>query len=300
MKFAGSYVALLTPFDSKGSVDLKTLRKLVEWHIKEGTDGIVCCATTGEGPALNDKDRKKIASTCIEISQGRIPIIVATGVSDTRTSVKYTEEALKLKADGCLVVTPYYNKPTQKGCILHFKEIASVGVPLILYNNPARAVVRLSLETVLALSEIPNIVAFKESGRDLDLVKKIAPHIDVFVGDDDMTYEIMKAGGVGTISPCANLFPQVWKGLIQASLEKRWDDAKKIMERFLPFCHSVFLETNPQGPKFALSWMGKCKPFFRLPMVLPNEETQMEIKKEMLHLALPFAQSIKIPISSRK
>lgn len=287
MRFRGSYVALLTPFDLKGRVDWKALEKLVEWQIAEGTDGIVCSATTGEGATLNEAERKKIARICIEIAAKRVPIIAATGTNDTRASVRYTETALKLGASGCLAVTPYYNKPSNQGCILHFTEIAKVGLPLIVYHNPPRAVVRLSVETVAILGQTPNIVGFKDSSHDLEFIKKIVKVIDVISGDDDITFEILKEGGVGTISTVGNLMPCGWNQMVQACLSQKWDEAKKLAERYLPLIRSIFLETNPQGHKFALSWLGRCKPVLRLPMLLPPKPVQEEIKRALINLALP-------------
>lgn len=287
MRFSGSFVPLITPFDAKGRLDKKRLEKLVLWHISEGTDGIVCSATTGEGPTLSDADRKNVAKVCIQTAEGRIPVIVATGINDTRTSIRYTEMAQKLGANGCLVVTPYYNKPTQRGCILHFSEIAKVGLPVILYNNPPRTAVRLAAETIVELSRIPNIVAIKESSHDLELIGKICKTIDVFSGDDDIAFEIMKAGAVGTIATTSNLIPRGWKKMVSLCLSKKWDEAGALALRYLPLSQVLFLETNPQGPKFALSWLGRCQSILRLPMILPTEATQIEIKKALLRLALP-------------
>lgn len=287
MRLRGSYVALLTPFDLKGRVDWKALEKLVEWQISEGTDGIVCCATTGEGATLSETERKKIASICIEVSAKRVPIIVATGTNDTRGSIRYTETALKLGASGCLAVTPYYNKPSNQGCIAHFTEIAKVGLPLIVYHNPPRAVVRLSVETVATLGQTPNIVGFKDSSHDHEFIKKIVKVIDVISGDDDITYEILKEGGVGTISTVGNLIPRGWNQMVRACLSQKWDEAKRLNEKYLPLIRAIFLETSPQGHKFALSWLGRSKPVLRLPMILPPKSVQMEIKKALIHLALP-------------
>lgn len=295
MRFTGSYIALITPFDLKGRVDYKTLEKLVEWHISEGTDGIVCSASTGEGATLNERERKKIAQVCIKTADKRVPVIVATGTNDTRVSVRYTETALKLGASGCLAITPYYNKPSNQGCILHFSEIAKVGLPVIVYHNPARAVVRLSVETVAAISRIPNIVGFKDSSHDLEYIRKIIPIIDVFSGDDDVSFDILKAGGVGVIGTVANLVPRGWNRMVKACLQKRWEEAKGLSDRYLPLIHAIFLEANPQCHKFALSWLGRCKPVVRLPLILPPDHIKIEIKKALLRLFLlqfqPFALS---------
>lgn len=287
MAFTGSYVALITPFDRKGRLDRKTLEKLVEWHIAEGTDGIVCCATTGESPCLSDADRKVAAEICIRTAAGCIPIIVSTGTNDTRTSIRNTERAQKLGANGCLVVTPYYNKPTQRGCILHFQEVAKVGLPVIAYHIPPRAVIRLTYETIVELSQIPNIAAIKESSQDLELVRKISPLIPVFSGDDDLTFDILQRGGVGCIGVTPNLIPRGWKTMIQLALQGKWEQAHFLSKRYLPFIKALFAEVNPQGIKFALSWLQKCQPVLRLPMILPTPATQQGIKKEILRLALP-------------
>lgn len=288
MELRGSFTALVTPFDRKGHLDRKTLEKLVEWQIAEGTDGIICSATTGEGPCLTDGDRKKNAEICIEVAAGRVPVIVATGINDTRQSIRYTEMAQKLGADGCLVVTPYYNRPTQRGCYLHFQEVAKVGLPIIVYHNPPRTAVRLTVETVEQLSQIPNVVGLKDSNHDIEFFKKIRKFLPVFSGDDDFTFELMKEGGVGSIAVTPNLIPRGWKQMVDFCLKGQWEKARVLFERYVPLCKAIFLETNPQGIKFALSWFNYCKPVLRLPMVLPTASTQREIKKEIVRLALPF------------
>lgn len=295
MKFRGSYIPLITPFDRKGRVDYRALERNVDWLIREGVDGVLCSATTGEGPCLSDSERRQIAKRCIEASQKRVPVIVATGINDTRTSVRYTEIAQKLGADGCLVVTPYYNKPNQRGCILHFTEVAKVGLPVILYHNPPRAVVRLTAETILELSQVPHIVAIKESSHDLELIRKIAPHIAVFCGDDDLALETLKLGGVGTIVPTSHLVPRGWKKMVSLCLEKRFAEAEVLARRYLPLSRAIYLETNPIGPKFALSWLGRAKLIYRLPMVPPTEATQTEIQRALIRLALPQFASVSQP-----
>lgn len=295
MQWRGSFVPLITPFDRKLRIDRKALEKLVEWHIAEGTDGIVCSATTGEGPVLSDADRKTVAEICVKTAARRIPIIVATGINDTRQSIKHTEKAQSIGADGCLVVTPYYNRPTQRGCFLHFEAIAKVGLPVIVYHNPPRTAIRLLAETVIEMAQIPNIVAIKESSHDLDLVRKIQPFLPVFSGDDDMTLSTLREGGVGSISVTANLFPRSWKQMIDCCLERRWERGNLLFERFSPVFQALFLETNPQCVKFALSWMGRCQPFLRLPLILPNPSTQMKIKRSILQYVLYFMKSLKSP-----
>ena len=171
----GSIVALVTPFTSNGRIDRKSLESLVEWHIAEKTDGIVCSGTTGEACSLSRIERKRVAEICVKASAGRIPIIVGTGTPDTRETIRLTEDASKLGASGCLVVTPYYNKPSQKGCLEHFRQVAKVGFPIIAYHNPGRAVFRFTRESLCELVKIDKVVALKDSGRDFELIQDLFP-----------------------------------------------------------------------------------------------------------------------------
>lgn len=296
MAFRGSFVALITPFNKTGGVDRKSLRELVEWHIAEGTDGIVCCGSTGESVCLTESDRKLITKICVETAAKRIPIIVGTGVSSTDLTVRYTEQVQRLGADGCLVVTPFYNKPSQRGCVLHYREVAKVGLPVIMYHNPGRAVVRLSAEGIVEICQIPNIVAVKES-TDVEHVRKlrgICPSLPVFSGEDNLTYEIIREGGVGAISVFGNVIPRGVKRLVQLALQGNWEEAKKLSDRYLPLCKALFRESNPQPVKYVVSAMGKCKPIYRLPLVLPTKQTQNELKEVMLKLALPTYQPVTV------
>ncbi len=290
MAFRGSFVALITPFHSNGRVDWKRLEKLIEWQIKQGVDGLVCGATTGEGPTLRESERKKITEVCVQTSGKRIPVIVSTGVNDTRRTVRATAEAQKLGADGCLVVTPYYNKPSQRGCVLHFQETAKVGLPMIVYHIPGRAVVRLEAETVLEISQIPGFAGIKDATSDIEWIRKIrklCPKISILSGDDDFTFELLKAGGDGVISVICNVIPNGWTKMIHLSLKGKWDRAKILAARYMPLCKAHFIETNPQCVKFSMSWLGHCHPALRLPMVEPLESTRNEIKKALIGLALP-------------
>jgi 4-hydroxy-tetrahydrodipicolinate synthase len=289
----GSLVAIITPFDMKGRIDRKKLEKLIEWHIDEGTDGIVCTGATGEPLSLSDSERKKVAEICIKTASKKIPIIVGTGVSDTKQTVHYTELAKGWGADGCMVVTPYYNKPTQRGCILHFKEVAKVGLPVILYNNPGRTGVKLTAETIAEASKIPGVVAIKEASHDLELIRNIKKlcSIPILAGEDELTFQILQEGGVGAISVIGNLIPRGWREMIWLAMGGKWQKAKAMSDRYQPLCSALFLETNPQCVKFAVSLLGKCQNVFRLPLVEPLEKTQIEIRKVLLNLALPQFQS---------
>lgn len=283
----GAWVALATPFDAKGNVDQKRLQQLVSWHQRQGTDGLLCCATTGEGITLSEKERKKVAALCIEAADGKMPVVVNTGTADTRQSVRLTEQMLELGASGCMATAPYYNRPTQKGCILHFQEIAKVGLPLIVYNNPARTT-KLEVETIEEIVQIPGVAAYKDSSGDLAFirkVKKVCP-LPLLSGDDHLTYETLKEGGDGAISVIGNIVPKSWKKMISFALNKNWEESKKIADRYVPLIKAIFKEINPQGIKFAMGWLGLCRNDVRLPLIGASIETAKEIRRALVALSL--------------
>jgi 4-hydroxy-tetrahydrodipicolinate synthase len=283
----GSIVALITPFTSSSRIDRAALESLVEWQIDEKTDGIVCCGTTGEGSALNRLERKRVAEICIKTAAGRIPIIVGTGTCNTRETIQYTKDARSLGASACLVVTPYFNKPSQKGCLEHFRQIAKVGLPMIVYHNPGRAVFRFTKEALSELARVPEIVAFKDSGRDFDLIQELFSKMAVLSGDDDLTSELIERGGKGVISVIGNVIPRGWSRAVHLAL-LRDSRAKELFQRYLPLCQGNFLETNPQCVKYLVSQMGKCEPVFRLPLQLPTPETQKALRRILWNMAFPL------------
>lgn len=286
--FRGSFVALVTPFDQYGRIDRTCLQELVRWHIQAGSDGLVISGTTGEAATQSDAERKKILQIALEAAERKIPIIAGTGTCDTRQSVRLTEQAQKLGADGCLAITPYYNKPTQRGCLLHFQEISRVGLPWIAYNNPGRTVVQLQPETIAKMTRLPNIAAIKESTNDPSFLQKIRAltNLPILAGEDALTYAMINEGAVGAISVVGNVIPSAWKKMV--SLALRGDvKAKSLSDRYLPLCEALFRETNPQCVKYALSLMGKCPPHLRLPLVLPQEKVCEEIKQVLDRLSAP-------------
>jgi 4-hydroxy-tetrahydrodipicolinate synthase len=287
MQIGGSWTAIITPFKTNGSVDVKPLEQFVDWQIEEGVDGIVCAGSTGEGASLNEKERKKVVEICVEVAAKRVPVVAGTGTNDTKQSVKYTEMAMRAGAQGCLVITPYYCRPTQKGCLLHCQEIAKVGLPIIVYMNPPRTGVKLTLETVEALREIREVVALKDSNHDLELFKKMQKILPIFSGDDDFTFSLMKEGAVGSIGVLSNLIPRGWKQMIDLCLKRDWKRAEELFEQYMPLCKAIFSEVNPQGIKFALAWLGQCLPVWRLPLLAPEISAQKQIKKAILNRALP-------------
>jgi 4-hydroxy-tetrahydrodipicolinate synthase len=201
-----------------------------------------------------------------------------------------TERAQKLGADGCLIVTPFYNRPSQRGCVLHYREAAKVGIPVIAYHNPPRTQVRLTVETVAEIGAIPGVAGIKEASGDLEFirnVRRVSP-IPILSGEDHLTHETIREGGVGTISTIGNVIPRAWKEMIRLSLRGRFEEGKHISDRFLPLCKGLFLESNPQCVKYVLSLMGKCRETLRLPLVPPLMENQVELQRILLNLALPF------------
>ncbi|HSX38710.1 MAG TPA: 4-hydroxy-tetrahydrodipicolinate synthase [Chlamydiales bacterium] len=277
----GSFIALVTPFDNQGRIDWKCVEKLIAWHIKQGTDALVCFGSTGEVMSLSEFEKKKLIAVAVEIANNQIPIIANTGTADTRQTVRSTGQMMKLGAAGCLAVPPYYNKPTQQGCILHFSEIAKVGLPVIIYNNPGRTSTNLEAETVAKISEIPGIFGYKDATGNLHLMRKIQKlsSIPIFLGDDHLTYAALLEGAKGGISVVGNLFPKEWKKMISLSLQGNWEASKKIADRFLPLCQSLSLEPNPQCIKFAMSYLELCGPTLRLPLIPPTDQTQHQIKQ---------------------
>ncbi len=286
----GSLIALATPFKKGFSIDWKSLEKLIVWHIEEGSDGLVCCATTGEGLTLSEGEKKKITAFCVTTAAGRVPIIANSGTASTLHSARLSEQMLKIGASATLAVTPYYNKPTQRGSILHFAEIAKAGLPVIVYNNPGRSGVLLQLETIAAIGQIPGIAGYKDSTGDLNFIRTLRKisSIPIFSGDDDLTCDSLKEGAIGAISVIGNLFPKAWKQMISLGLAQKWEEAAAISETLKPLCKAMFLETNPQCVKFALTLLGRCQSVLRLPLVLPEESTQRKITETLQELRKHF------------
>jgi 4-hydroxy-tetrahydrodipicolinate synthase len=281
----GSFVALITPFTSRGRLDRKALETLVEWHIAEKTDGIICHGCTGESATLSRLEKKTVLEICVKVAASRVPIVAGSGTCDTRETVRHTEDALKLGASACLIITPYFNKPSQRGCLAHFREVAKVGLSIIAYHNPPRTIFRFSKETLYELAAIPEVVAFKDSGRDLDLIQDLFPKIAVLSGDDDLTLQVIEQGGKGVISVIGNVIPRGWGQMVRFSLA-RDARAKVLFERYLPLCQGNFLETNPQCVKYLVSQMGRCQPVLRLPLQLPMPATQKTLRDILWNMAL--------------
>lgn len=269
--FRGSMVALVTPMHVDGSLDLEALDALLEWHVAAGTDAIVAVGTTGESATLDHQEHCRIIAYTVERIAGRIPVIAGTGSNSTREAIQLTRCARDAGADACLIVTPYYNKPTQDGLYLHYAAIAkAVEIPQILYNVPSRTAVDLLPSTVERLAHMDTIVGIKEANgsmlRAQELVARVGGRLDLFSGDDATALNFLLAGGQGVISVTANVAPAKMHAMVQAALDGYTPIAQDLDQTLLPLHHSLFLEANPIPVKWAMAQMGKIATGIRLPL----------------------------------
>jgi len=283
--FRGSICALVTPF-TDGAVDKRAYADLVEWHIAEGTHGLVPCGTTGEAPTLTYDEHDEVIRLCVEVAGGKVPVIAGTGSNSTASAIERTRNAEKAGADAALLVAPYYNKPTQEGLYQHFKAIAgSTGLPVILYNVPGRTVTDISVDTVARLAEIPNIVGIKDATGDLARVSRhrrlCGPDFIQLSGEDATALAFNGAGGVGCISVTANAAPKLCARLQEATLRNDKDEALDLQGRLIALHDAIFLETSPSPIKYALSLLGKCGEDVRLPLVPTTAATRAKVKEAM-------------------
>ncbi|PTQ72246.1 4-hydroxy-tetrahydrodipicolinate synthase [Pseudomonas sp. GV071] len=268
---AGSMVALVTPMDAQGRLDWDALSKLVDFHLQEGTNAIVAVGTTGESATLDVNEHIEVIRRVVDQVAGRIPVIAGTGANSTREAVELTTNAKTAGADACLLVTPYYNKPTQEGLYQHFRHIAeAVAIPQILYNVPGRTVCDMLPETVERLSKISNIVGIKEATGDLQRGQEVLDRVDsdflVYSGDDATAVELMLMGGKGNISVTANVAPRAMSELCAAAMAGDAVTARAINDRLMPLHKTLFIESNPIPVKWALQEMGLMVEGIRLPL----------------------------------
>jgi 4-hydroxy-tetrahydrodipicolinate synthase len=273
----GSIVAIVTPMHADGSLDYPGLRKLIDWHIAEGTDGIVIVGTTGESATVSVEEHCELIRATVEHAKGRIPVIAGSGGNSTAEAIKLTEFAKEAGADAALVVVPYYNRPTQEGMYQHFKAIAeAVDLPIILYNVPGRTVADMSNETIARLAVIPNIVGVKDAtgniGRGTDLLRMVPKSFAVYSGDDPTAMALMFCGGAGNISVTANVAPRAMHELCVAAMSGDIAGAVAINNKMIPLHQKLFVEPNPVPVKWALTEMGMMPPGIRLPLVSLAEE----------------------------
>ncbi len=286
--FEGSMAALVTPFRS-GKVDDRALAGLLEFHLKARTDVIIPCGTTGESATLSHEEHRRVMSFVVDYVAGRVPVICGAGSNNTAEALGLVQHAKKIKADGVLVVTPYYNKPTQEGLYRHFEFIArKADIPIVLYNVPSRTGVSLSPQTVARLAKLSNVVAIKEASGNLDQVDQILElcGITVISGDDSLTLPMMSIGARGVISVAANVVPHRVREMVHLALEGNWEEARQLHRELYPLSKVLFIETNPIPVKTALGLMKKIKPEFRLPLCEMRAENQKKLEDVLKKLGV--------------
>jgi 4-hydroxy-tetrahydrodipicolinate synthase len=288
--FRGSFTALVTPF-SNGSLDEKAFRGLVDWQIAEGTDGLVPVGTTGESPTLSHEEHRQVVKWCIEQANGRVPVIAGSGSNSTREAIELSQHAEKAGADAVLIVTPYYNKPTQEGLYQHFKAINdAIGIPIIIYNIPIRSVIDMSVDTMTRLFELDNIAGVKDATANVVRVSQqraaMGEGFNQLSGEDATALGFMAHGGHGCISVTSNVAPRLCAEFQDACLKGDYETALKLHDKLMPLHTALFIETNPSPAKYALSVLGKCADTVRLPMVRLADKTKAAVREAMVHAGL--------------
>jgi 4-hydroxy-tetrahydrodipicolinate synthase len=288
--FRGSITALVTPFKN-GSVDEKSFRDLIEWQIGEGTNGFVPVGTTGESPTLTHDEHLQVVKWCIDQSKGRVPVIAGAGSNSTSEAIELAQHAEEAGADAVLVVTPYYNKPTQEGLYQHFKAVNdAIGIPIIIYNIPARSVIDMSVDTMKRLFELKNIAGVKDATANVVRVSQqraaMGPEFNQLSGEDATALGFMAHGGHGCISVTSNVAPRLCAEFQGACLRGDYSAALQLQDKLMPLHMNLFVETNPSPAKYALSVLGKCAETVRLPMVLLAENSKAVVREAMVHAGL--------------
>lgn len=289
-EFKGIYTALITPFKN-GKVDEKAFQSFVEWQIEEGVHGLVPCGTTGESPTLTHEEHNRVIDLCIEVARGRVPVLAGTGSNSTDEAIMMSKHAKKSGADGVLIVSPYYNKPTQQGLYQHFKAIAdNAKLPIVMYNIPGRSVINMTDETIAKLAEIPYIVGLKDATGDLARVctlrEKLKKPLQLLSGEDMTAVAFNVSGGQGCISVSSNIMPKACAEVQEACLAGDYKRALKLHDKLVSLHRIMFCETSPGPVKFAASHIGKCKPDMRLPLVEVQEENKEAIVQVLKKLRL--------------
>jgi 4-hydroxy-tetrahydrodipicolinate synthase len=291
MEFRGAITALVTPFRN-GEVDEEAYRALVEWQIEQGIHGLVPCGTTGESATLSHEEHKRVIRICVEQVKGRVPVLAGAGSNNTREAIELTREAKNAKADGALLITPYYNKPTQAGLVAHFKAIGqAVDMPFIVYNVPGRTALNLLPETLAIMEkEIPQVVGVKEATGDLNQISRVlefcTPDFQVLSGDDFTALATMAIGGRGVISVVSNFVPRKMSAMCDAFFAGDLETAKKLHFEMSPLYRAAFLETNPVPAKTTLAWMGRIPFETRLPLVPMQPASQEKLKTVLTQAGL--------------
>ena len=288
--FTGSLVAIVTPF-RKGKVDERALADLIEWQIANGTNGIVPCGTTGESATLSHDEHNRVIELTVEVVRRRVPVVAGTGSNSTDEAIALTKHAKQAGADAALLITPYYNKPTQEGLYRHYRAVAeAVDLPLVLYNIPGRTGVNMLPATIARLTALPTIVGVKEGSGSVqqasDIVQMCGDRLTVLAGDDALTLPMMAVGGKGVITVTANIVPAEMAGLVKAFAEGKIEDARRIHFKLSPLFAALFFETNPIPVKEALSLMGKIDPELRLPLCPMAQDTREKLIQALKEASL--------------
>ncbi len=279
----GSLVALITPMNQDGSINYEQLHDLIDWHIENGTDGIVAVGTTGESATLPVEEHLAVIEATVKHVNKRVPVIAGTGANNTVEAIALSKAAEQAGADYTLSVVPYYNKPSQEGIYQHFKAIAeATSIPMVIYNVPGRTVVSMSNDTILRLAEIPNIVGVKEAsgniGKNIELINSVPKGFVVLSGDDPTGLPFMLCGGHGVVTVAANVAPKLFADMCRAALEGDIATARRLNEQLTPIYNTMFCEPSPAAPKWGLSLLGKCEPHVRLPLVALTEAGQAKVR----------------------
>jgi 4-hydroxy-tetrahydrodipicolinate synthase len=288
--FRGSFTALITPFKN-GSLDEKAFRELVDWQIAEGTNGLVPVGTTGESPTLSHDEHMLVVEWCVEQVKGRVPVIAGAGSNSTKEAVSLAQHAEEAGADAVLVVSPYYNKPTQEGLYQHFKAINdAIGIPIFMYNIPSRSVVDISVDTMKRLYELKNIAGVKDATANMTRVTQqraaMGPDFNQLSGEDITALGFMAHGGHGCISVTSNVAPRLCAQFQSACLRGDYATALTLQDKLAPLHVNLFVETSPAPIKYAMALLGKCDNILRLPMVPTSEKAQSAVRDAMVHAGL--------------
>jgi 4-hydroxy-tetrahydrodipicolinate synthase len=289
-KFRGSFTALVTPFKN-GSVDEKAFRELVDWQIAEGTNGLVPVGTTGESPTLSHDEHKKVVEWCVDQARGRVPVVAGAGSNSTKEAIDLAQHAEASGADAVLVVTPYYNKPTQDGLYAHYKAINdAIGIPILIYNIPGRSVIDMSVDTMRRLYELKNIAGVKDATANMARVSQqratMGEDFNQLSGEDITALGFMAHGGHGCISVTSNVAPRLCAEFQAACLKGDFAAALKLQDKLALLHTNLFVETSPAPIKYALSLIGKCANTLRLPMVPATEKAEAAVRQAMVHAGL--------------
>ena len=284
--FSGSITALVTPFNQDGSLDEDSFVKHINWQIENGTNGFVPVGTTGESPTLSHDEHKRVVELCVEVVKKRVPVIAGAGSNNTEEAIDFLEHATSVGADAGLIVTPYYNKPTQEGMYQHFKVLNDVSnIPLLIYNIPGRCIVDMSIETMTRLSKLKNIVGVKDATADLSRTSlqrhAIGKDFIQLSGEDMTALALMAHGGHGCISVTSNVAPKLCADFQKACLMKDYDNALELQDKLTPLHKALFIETSPGPVKYALSLLGFCNDVVRLPLVNISSDTKRAVKEAM-------------------